>query len=247
MEGESRKMSLKDKVKEVVLGYRASSDSYVKHLRKIGVEIGEDVVLFRPYNTTIDMQNPHLLTIGNHVMITGPVTILTNDYGWSVIKRKYGEILGNQKSVSIGDNVFLGWGCTILAGTTIGANTIIGANSVCSGKIDENSVYAGNPAKKIMTLEEYYLKRKTKQKQEACAFVKDYYNRFHEFPSEDLLSEYFFLFTKKDDIELINKYKSKLILMGNYDKSVEALSEKPEFDGWKDFIEYCKQDLKERE
>lgn len=34
MEGESRKMSLKDKVKEVVLGYRASSDSYVKHLRK---------------------------------------------------------------------------------------------------------------------------------------------------------------------------------------------------------------------
>lgn len=54
MEGESRKMSLKDKVKEVVLGYRASSDSYVKHLRKIGVEIGEDVVLFRPYNTTID-------------------------------------------------------------------------------------------------------------------------------------------------------------------------------------------------
>lgn len=84
----------------------------------------------------------------------------------------------------IGDNVFLGWGCTILAGTTIGANTIIGANSVCSGKIDGNSVYAGNPAKKIMTLEEYYLKRKAKQKQEACAFVKDYYDRFHEFPSE---------------------------------------------------------------
>lgn len=62
MEGESRKMSLKDKVKEVVLGYRASSDSYVKHLRKIGVEIGEDVVLFRPYNKYNDRYAKSALT-----------------------------------------------------------------------------------------------------------------------------------------------------------------------------------------
>ena len=110
------------------------------------------------------MQNPHLLTIGNHVMITGPVTILTHDYGWSVIKRRYGEILGNQKRVSIGDNVFLGWGCTILAGTTIGANTIIGANSVCSGKIDGNSVYAGNPAKKNYDFGGVLFKKKSETK-----------------------------------------------------------------------------------
>lgn len=134
-------MNIKEKIREGILGYRASSESYIRHLRKIGVSIGDDVVLFRPYNTTIDMQNPHLLTIGSHVMVTGPVTILTHDYGWSVLKRKYGEILGNQKPVNIGDNVFLGWGCTILAGTTIGSNTIVGANSVCSGRIEGDSVY----------------------------------------------------------------------------------------------------------
>ena len=81
-------MSLKEKIKVAILGYRATSASYIEHLKKIGVEIGNDVVLFRPMNTTIDTQNPHLLRIGNHVMITGPVTILTHDYSWSVLKRK---------------------------------------------------------------------------------------------------------------------------------------------------------------
>ena len=238
-------MNIKEKIKERILGYRASSESYIKHLKKIGVDIGDDVVLFRPYNTTIDMQNPHLLTIGNHVMITGPVTILTHDYGWSVLKRKYGEIVGNQKRVNIGDNVFLGWGCTILAGTTIGTNVIIGANSVCSGKIDGDSVYAGNPAKKIMTLDDYYLKRKARQKDEAYAIVRDYYNRFGKLPEEDVMAEYFYLFVNKNDKISIERYKNKLELMGNYEESILALSAEPEFDGWREFLKYCEKRMKE--
>ena len=80
-------MGWKNKIKIAILGYRATSESYIKYLRKIGAKIGEDVVLYRPLNTTIDIQNPHLLEIGNHVMMTGPVTILTHDYSWSVLKR----------------------------------------------------------------------------------------------------------------------------------------------------------------
>ena len=86
-------MAWKDKIKIAVFGYRATSISYIEHLKKIGVRVGNDVILFRPMNTTIDIQNPHLLKIGSHVMITGPVTILTHDYSWSVLKKKYGEIL----------------------------------------------------------------------------------------------------------------------------------------------------------
>lgn len=103
-------MLFKDKLKTLILGYKATSNSYILHLKKIGCSIGDDVVLFRPYNTTIDTQNPHLLSIGSHVMITGPTTILTHDYSWSVLKRKYGVILGNQKQTIIGNNVFIGWG-----------------------------------------------------------------------------------------------------------------------------------------
>lgn len=35
----------------------------------------------------------------------------------------------------------------MLAGTVIEDNVIIGAGAVVSGKVEKNSVYAGNPAK----------------------------------------------------------------------------------------------------
>lgn len=155
-------MSLKNKIKYLILGYRATAETYIKYLRSKGVKVGENVKIFRPFNTTIDVQNPHLLTIGNDVQITGPVTILTHDYSWSVLKKKYGIIYGNQRKTVIGNNVFIGWGATILGGSHIGDNVIIGANSVVSGNVDSNSVYAGNPARKLMTLEEYRdIKRET--------------------------------------------------------------------------------------
>ena len=140
--------SLKSRVaklgKSVVQGHRASTDAYVAHLKNIGVKMGDDVVIFSPGRTNIDEQNPHLLSFGSHVAMTGPVTILTHDYSVGVTKVwTHGEILGSQKPVSIGSNVFLGWGCTVLPGTTIGDNCIVGAGSVVSGNVEGGSVWGG--------------------------------------------------------------------------------------------------------
>lgn len=63
------------------------------------------------------------------------------------------------RPVTIGDNVFIGWGATILPGAIIGENTIIGAGAVVSGFIEPDSVYTGNPAKKLMTIDEFYNRR----------------------------------------------------------------------------------------
>lgn len=62
-------MSLKNKIKYLILGYRATTEAYIKYLRSKGVKVGENVKIFRPFNTTIDVQNPHLLIIGNDVQI----------------------------------------------------------------------------------------------------------------------------------------------------------------------------------
>lgn len=70
--------------------------------------------------------------------------------------------------------MFIGWGATILGGSHIGDNVIIGANSVVSGNVDSNSVYAGNPARKLMTLEEYRDKREKLQLNEAVEYVLEY-------------------------------------------------------------------------
>lgn len=76
--------------------------------------------------------------------MTGPVPILTHDYSVGVTKIwTHGEVLGSQKPVRIGNNVFLGWGCTILPGTTIGDNCIVGAGAVVSGNLEDNSVWGG--------------------------------------------------------------------------------------------------------
>lgn len=232
-------MSIFQKIKVAFLGYKATSQSYIQEIRKRGGMVGEDVILFRPYNTTIDLQNPHLLTIGSHVMITGPVTILTHDYSWSVLKRKYGRVVGNQKPVSIGDNVFIGWGATILGGTEIGDNTVIGANSVVHGKLEGNAVYAGNPARRIMSIEEYYKKRVDNQLQEALTYVSCYEKRFGKLPEEKCLREYFFLFTNADNAETLVLFDKEMKLTGNYENTVEELRKnKPLFNSYEEFIAY---------
>lgn len=215
-------MNFKRIIKRKILGYKADSDSYIEYLKNLGVKIGKGVEIYRPFNTTIDIQNPHMLRIGNNVQMTGPVTILTHDYSWSIIKSVYGEILGNQQETVIGDNV------------------IIGANAVVSGNVDSNSVYAGNPARKIMSLEEFKNKRVKRQLDEAVKYVLSYEKRFGKYPEESKLDEYFFLF-KQNSHDLIPEFERKMNLMGNYDMSLKALENNSSlFNNYNEFIEYCR-------
>ena len=86
---------------------------------------------------------------------------MTHDYSWSVLAGIYGECLGGVAPVTIGDNVFIGINSIVLKGVKIGNNVIVGAGSVVSKDCDDNSVYAGIPARKICSIEEYYNKKKS--------------------------------------------------------------------------------------
>ena len=134
-------MSLKEVARKVYNRLLVNNEGYLKYLRSEGVTIGEDVTFHCPNDTHVDVSDSHLLTIGDHVNLTDPITILTHDYSWSVVKGKTGEILGNEKPVTIGNNVFVGWGATILCGTTIDDNVIIGAHAVVSGHVEHDSVW----------------------------------------------------------------------------------------------------------
>lgn len=122
-------------IRKMILGYKASSTDYINKIKSGGAVVGENVIIFSPNKTNIDLLNLHLLTIGSNVAMTGPVTILTHDYSVFVCNNlNEGHLLGKQKRVTIGNNVFIGWGATILAGTEIGNNVVIGAGAVVSGK-----------------------------------------------------------------------------------------------------------------
>ncbi|GGB60482.1 acyltransferase [Shewanella inventionis] len=54
------------------------------------------------------------------------------------------------EKIFIGNNVWIGWNCTILKGVEIGENSIVAAGSVVtSGKYPSNCIIAGNPSKVV--------------------------------------------------------------------------------------------------
>ena len=210
------------------------------HLRKCGVKIGERTKFFAPMKNIIDLTRPWLIDIGNDVQITEGVTILTHGYDWSVLKGVYGEVLGSSGGVEIGNNVFIGMHSTILKGVHIGNNVIIGANSLVNKDIPDNCVAAGNPCKVMMSLEEYYEKRKVAQVQEATELVRLYRERYGKEPDEKALHEFFWLFSDNPN-ELPEIWKSMNRLCGNEEYTNEVMRKhKKQFESIDEFLNSTK-------
>ena len=103
---------------------------------------------------------PARLTIGRYCAIAQEVTIiLGNDltreastYPYQAESRKWPTRSAEPpiaddvpRDVTIGSDVWIGYGATILAGTRIGDGCIIGANAVVRGHVPPYSIYGGNP------------------------------------------------------------------------------------------------------
>jgi len=186
-------------VKILFYGRRGTSKTFVRYLMKRGMRIGEGTTFYDPRTTKIDLTRPYLITIGNHVDITAGVTILTHGYDWIVLHRKYGNILGSAGKVVIKDNVFIGMNATILKGVTVGSNSIIGANSLVSKDVPDNVVVAGNPARVIMTIDEYYKKRMSLQVDDAKELAEVYYERYNTKPPIEIFTKQFsWIFLKSE-------------------------------------------------
>ena len=113
---------------------------------------------YSPVHSLIDETSLKFIEIGDLVQITRGVVILGHDYAYSVLGNIYYDLPRPQKMTIIGNNVFIGMNAIVLNGVEIGDNVIIGAGSVVSRDCPSNSVYAGNPAKYVCSLEEYYNK-----------------------------------------------------------------------------------------
>lgn len=207
-------INIKKFLQKIKYGVRFDSKSYINYLRNIGMEIGERTFIFDPRTTNIDETRPYMIKIGNDVQITSGVTILTHGYDWSVLKGVYGEVLGSSGRVKIGNNVFIGTQTTILKGVHIGDNVIIGANSLVNKDIPTNCVAVGNPCRVIMSLDEYYEKRKKAQIIEATELVRLYRASKHTEPDEKVLHEFFWLFTDNPK-DMPEVWKNMNSLVGN--------------------------------
>ncbi|MCX6237733.1 MAG: acyltransferase [Bacteroidia bacterium] len=111
---------------------------------KAQIIIGEHVDL---NGTTITAMGK--ISIGNYTLIGPNTTIVDHDghVAWPPSARW--TDLGPVSEVVIGNDVWIGMNCIILKGVKIGGGSIIAAGSIVNNNVEPNSLYAGNPAKKI--------------------------------------------------------------------------------------------------
>lgn len=88
------------------------------------------------------------ITIGSNVWIAPNCYIIDCDHciKKDILIREQGALV---KPVTIGDDVWLGAGVTVLKGVHIGNGAVIGAGSVVTKDIPENAIAVGVPAKVI--------------------------------------------------------------------------------------------------
>lgn len=221
-----------------------SSQDYVEYLVDNNVSVGKGTYFFDWKNTIVDIQRPWLLEIGEYCKITSGVTILTHDYSRSVLRRVYGEIIEGGSKTIIGNNVFLGINAIVLAGTKIGDNCIVGAGSICMGTYPSNSVIAGNPAKVICSLDDYYRKRKERYVAEAIETACSYYKKNGEWPDVHLMGEFFPLYLERSKEEiLLNGLNTKLHGDDREDIETFFLSSERLFDGFDNFLKVCRKKM----
>lgn len=110
------------------------------------VHIGESVLI--NYNCVFLDAAP--ITIGDNCFIGPMVGMYTVNHPLDPERRNDGYVYG--RPITLGKNVWLGGGCTILSGVTIGDNSVIGAGSVVTKDIPANVIAAGNPARVIREL-----------------------------------------------------------------------------------------------
>ena len=89
------------------------------------------------------------ITIGRDSLIGPNVTFIGVNYVYDRIDTPFRAQLAQSKGIVVGPNVWIGAGACILDGARIGTGVIVTPNSVISGKIADNAVVQGNPARVI--------------------------------------------------------------------------------------------------
>jgi acetyltransferase-like isoleucine patch superfamily enzyme len=116
-----------------------------------------DNFFFQPRMIPAD---PELIKFHNNVTVASGVTFINHDIIHNVLNNMGENVEYNMGPIEVMDNVFIGSNCTILPNVKIGPNAVVAAGSVVTHDVLENSVVAGNPAKKICTFDELVEKRK---------------------------------------------------------------------------------------
>ncbi len=118
---------------------------------KARIEIGSDTYL----GSRVVLRAGLGIKLGKHVTIASNV-ILSSDPGHPLDahrRRSEAAPWDDLRQITVGDDVWIAEGATILGGITIGDGAVIGAHAVVTKDVAPRTVVAGNPAKLVKSLE----------------------------------------------------------------------------------------------
>jgi acetyltransferase-like isoleucine patch superfamily enzyme len=114
------------------------------------VEIGAKTVLGQ--ECTISAYQH--VSIGRECVIADRVMLIDFDHGAAEVDRPIRLQGIYKRDVRVGNNVWIGYGASILRGVTIGDNAIVGTSAVVTKDVPANAVVAGMPARVVRMREE---------------------------------------------------------------------------------------------
>lgn len=94
--------------------------------------------------------------IGRNVMIGSRSMLITTTHAIGPTEARRtdrGEGTSIRRPIHIGDNVWIGLGCTVLPGVTIGPGCVVAAGAVVIRDCEANGLYAGVPARLVRQLD----------------------------------------------------------------------------------------------
>lgn len=143
-----------EKARRAVLR-RTNQAALIKHLEINCDHPGE----VRLYGRVDFGSEPWIITLGRNVHLTDGVKFITHD-GGTLLFRQYVPDLEITKPIILGNNVYVGNNVLLLPGVTLGDNVVIGAGAVVTKNVPSGEVWAGVPAKKVKSSQEYFDKIK---------------------------------------------------------------------------------------
>ncbi len=238
-------------IKKILRRFTLTEKKIIQQFRECGGVIGKGCKIYSPKTFKIDYGKAFLIEIGDYCKITDGVVIIAHDYSRSVVRFKYGENVGGSAPITIGNNCFIGMNAMILMGTQIGNNCIVGAGSVVKGTFPDDVVIAGNPARIVCTIEEFYQKRKTRCLTEAVACVKQIHKNTGRLPTIKQMGDGFaWLYLPRKE-ETIRNYPGYFQLSGDIpEKIINDFMKTPAmFESFDEFLDYaCKKaDIRRKE
>ena len=89
------------------------------------------------------------VSIGRECIVADRVMLIDFDHGVVEVERPIRMQGIYKRDVSVGHNVWIGYGACVLRGVKVGDNAVIGTSSVLTTDVPDNAVVAGVPARVI--------------------------------------------------------------------------------------------------